>query len=451
MEAIIDPWILLSDVGVACILLLVAKLLRSNLKVLQRLFIPTALLAGAFGLLLGDAGLGWIHLSAGAGSYGAVLICVVFAAVGLETRFPKGGDLIRRTGPMWAYSQANILIQWIAAIIFGLTVIPVFFPDLPVAFATIIPAAFAGGHGTVMGMSDTMASLGWESFLSLGLTAATVGVFLAVIGGMFVVNIFARMGILKDVRRFDDMARHEQQGLNPRGQRVSIGDETVASSSLHVITMHLAMIVVVTFIGFRVAAFLSGLSETLSVPTFACCFLVGCLVRAVMEKLGLFEHFDGRIISSTASSATDFLIFFGISSIQLTVVLLNSVPLIVILVLGTLLCIVSTFFLGKLMLGEKWASRSIFSWGWITASLALAVLLLRVSDPKGDSEVLDDFAIAYLPASIGDIIILSLVPSLIMTGYAQPVLAVLCGCLAAVVLLYVFVIRRQTAPDASPS
>lgn len=441
----------MSDVGIACILLLIAKILRSNLKVLQRLFIPTALLAGAFGLLLGDAGLGWIHLSAGAGSYGAVLICVVFAAVGLETRFPKGSDLIHRTGPMWAYCQANILIQWIAAIVFGLTIIPLFFPDLPVAFATIIPAAFAGGHGTVMGLSDTMASLGWEAFMSLGLTAATVGVFLAVIGGMAVINIFARMGILKDVRRFDDMERHEQRGLTPNGMRVSIGDETVASSSLHVITMHLALIVVVTFVGFKLAAFVSGLSATLSVPTFACCFLVGCIARAVAEKIGVFEHFDGRIISSTASSATDFLIFFGVSSIQMTVVLLNSTPLIVVLILGTLLCIVCTFVLGKIMLGEQWGSRSIFSWGWITASLALAVLLLRVSDPKGDSDALDDFAIAYLPASIGDILILTLVPSLIMTGHARPVLAVLCACLAAVVLLYVFVIRKQPPPRAAAS
>lgn len=449
MEAVIDPWILVTDAGIACALLLAAKLLRANLKILQRLFVPAALLAGVFGLALGDSGLGWLHLSTAAGSYGAVLICVVFAAVGLSTRFPRGDALLHRTGPMWAYIQANILIQWIAAILFGLTIVPLFFPNQPAAFGIIVPAAFAGGHGTVMGLGDTMANLGWEAFLSLGLTAATVGVFLAVIGGMGVINIFVRLGILKDVQRFDAMETYLQRGVVPRALRTSVGDETVASSSLHAVTLHLALIAVVTFGGYHVAKFVSSFSSTFAVPAFVCCFLVGCLTREVMEKLGLYEHFDERLISATAGSATDFLIFFGISSIKMSIVVLNSAPLIVLLLLGLVLCVVCTFPLAKLMLGKDWASRAIFSWGWITASLALSILLLRVCDPKGESEILDDFAIAYLPASIGDILILSLVPSLLMTGHVKPVMAVLCACLAVVMLLYVFVIRGRAGPKAA--
>lgn len=438
-----DPWVLLSDAGIACAFLLVAKLLRANLKILQRLFVPTALLAGLFGLAFGASGLGWIPLSQAAGSYGAVLISVVFAAVGLSTRFPKSYDLIHRTGRMWAYTQANILIQWIAAILFGLLVVPYFFPELPVGFGMIVPAAFAGGHGTVMGLADTMAVHGWNEFLSLGLTAATVGVFLAVIGGMGIINLFVRLGIFKDVQKFEQMERYIQRGLNPREHRMSIGDETVSASSVHVVTLHLALVVVVTFIGYRIATFISSFDPALSVPAFACCFVAGCVTRMVTEKLGLYEYFDDRIISSTASSATDFLIFFGISTIKLSIVLLNPVPLIVLLVFGAILCVIGAFALAPIMLKEGWPSRAVFSWGWITASVATAILLLRVCEPGGDTEVLDDFAIAYMPASIGDILILSLVPTLVMTGHAVPVLGVLCACLAVVLLLFVFVINRQ--------
>lgn len=445
MEAKIDPWILLTDIGVASLMLLGAKVLRANVGLLQRLFIPTALLAGLAGLVLGRSGLGWVNLSAAAETYGGVLICVIFAAVGLSTRFPKGDELVHRTGRLWAFSQTTILTQWILGVLFGVIVVPLLFPDLPKAFGLMIPEAFAGGHGTVAGIADNMRALGWEDFLSLGYTTATVGVFLAVLGGMAIINVFARMGLLKEVQRFEDMSAQIRRGLTPSDQRTSVGDETVSSSSIHVFSLHMALVGAVTFGGYQFVQLITHFYPFLSVPVFAVCFIIGCIVRALMDKAGLYQHFDDRIISSTASSATDYLIFFGITSIKLSVLLVNTVPLVTLIVMGTLLCLVLTFVVAPMMLKNDWADKAVFTWGWATATVALSVLLLRVCDPKQRSHVLDDFAIAYLPCSIGDILLISLVPTLVMTGHAWPVLGVLLACQATVLAIFYFAVRRPVS------
>lgn len=441
MEVIIDTWSLLTDAGIAGILLLLAKMLRTNVQLLQRLFIPTALLAGLMGLILGRSGFGLVNLSEMASTYSGLLICIVFAAIGLITKFPKFDDLIHRTGRLWAFNQIIILGQWIVGVGFGVLIIPIIFPDLSPAFGLIMPAGFMGGHGTAAGLGDTLATLGWEDALSLGLTSATFGVFLAVLGGMLIINICARLGLLKDVSRFEELDEHVRRGLTPAEHRDSVGDETVASSSIHVFTFHISLIAGVTFIGYLLANLANQNLTFISVPVFACCFLVGCITRFVVQKLGFFGHFDERLISSTASSATDFLIFFGISSIQLAVLISNALPFAVMMAIGILFCVFLVIFVAPRVLGADWVDRAIFSWGWMTGTVALGILLLRVCDPKNKSHVLDDYAISYVPGSVADIILISFVPSFVMMGYGLPVLGALLAAIAAVLLIFWVFIR----------
>lgn len=290
-----------------------------------------------------------------------------------------------------------------------------------------------------------LTDLGWEGALSLGLTSATIGVFAAVLGGMLIINILSRRGTLAGVRRFDQLEEQVRRGLIPPDQRGSVGEETVSASSLHVLTLHLALIGAVTFAGQQLATAMSGLFEYLSVPVFACCFLLGCLARLVLGRVGVQGYFDDRLINATASSATDFLIFFGISSIQLSVLLSNTGPFVLVIAIGAALCTFLTLMIAPLVLDRHWAEKAIFSWGWMTGTVALGILLLRVCDPDNRSHALDDYAIAYVPGSVVEILLISLVPGLVMMGHAGAVLAALCAALAAVIAMFLLVIRRHAS------
>ena len=115
------PWTLLVDVGLVSILLLLGKLLRANVRFIQKLFIPPSLLAGFVALLLGPEVLGWLPLSDNMGTYAGILIALVFSTLPLTSRKKASASEKGSIGRMWAYSQSGMLLQWALG---GLTVPP---------------------------------------------------------------------------------------------------------------------------------------------------------------------------------------------------------------------------------------------------------------------------------------------------------------------------------------
>ena len=99
------PWTLFVDTGIISVLLLLGKLMRVKIRFIQRLFIPTSLLAGFIGLSLGPHGFGIIPLSTQTGTYAGILIAFIFGALPIISQKAAKGDA-DNIGSMWAYSQA---------------------------------------------------------------------------------------------------------------------------------------------------------------------------------------------------------------------------------------------------------------------------------------------------------------------------------------------------------
>ena len=92
------PWVFFTDAGIICGLLLIGKLLRVKIRLIQKLFIPPSLLAGLLGLTFGPNGLGWLPLSSNVGTYSSILIAIVFAALPFSSPRFKVKDVARRVG-----------------------------------------------------------------------------------------------------------------------------------------------------------------------------------------------------------------------------------------------------------------------------------------------------------------------------------------------------------------
>lgn len=414
---IILVWELAIDFGIVSGLILISKYIRTTVTIVQKLYIPVALLAGLLGLFLSQNGIGFFSLSEAASSYGSVLIAIIFASIGLSTDFPKISMLINRTGKLFAFNQTATISQWLLAVIAGIYLLNGISPGLSPSFGLVMPAGFMGGHGTAAVVGNSLIEMGWEDALTLALTSATFGVFAAVLGGLAIINIGARFGYIKNVTRFKDMELHFRKGLIPKADRVSIGEETIASSSLNVFTLHVSLIAVVTTAAYFVSEFLSSFNKFVSMPVFAGAFLIGCIARVLLRKTGALHHFEDRLLSFTAGSATDYLVVFGIASIKITVLITYVIPFLALMFMGLSLCIFLMFYVAPRMLGERWFEKGVFSWGWMTGTVAMGILLLRISDPKGKSGILEDYAIAYIPGSVVDIILVSFIPTLVMTGF----------------------------------
>ena len=68
------------------------------------------------------------------------------------------------------------------------------------------------------------------------------------------------------------------------------------------------------------------------------------------------------------------------------------------------------------MFSEFWFERALFTWGWLTASVAQSLALLRIIDPKLESETLEDYGVAYIAISPIEVAVVTLAPAMIAAG-----------------------------------
>ena len=179
-----------------CILLVVGKILRVTIRLVQKLYLPASVIGGLLGLVLvqtiggslPDATTaGWTRLP-------GFLINIVFSALFLGVFIPPIRRIWGIAGPQLAYGQIVAWGQYIVGLGVAIVVLSPGF-DVPGAIGTIIPVGFEGGHGTAAGLEPVFDAYDWPEGRDLALTSATCGVLFAIIVGMALVNWAARPGL----------------------------------------------------------------------------------------------------------------------------------------------------------------------------------------------------------------------------------------------------------------
>ena len=432
--ATFSPWVLFTDLGIIMCLLLVGKLVRAKVSFIQKLFIPPSMIAGVLGLAFGPNGLGWLPMSGSIAVYPAILIAVVFGALPLSSPAFKFKDVAGRVGPMWAYSQFGMLFQWAVMGIFGILVMKAIWPELNDAFGVMLPTGFYGGHGTAAAIGTAFNGLGWDEAGSLGMTTATIGVILAIIGGLLFIKIAARNKQTSYISDFGDLPDELRSGLLPEEKREPSGTTTTSPISIDSLTFHFALVIVAAFGGYLFSKGVKCLYPELELPVFSCAFVVGLLLKIVFNKTKVSKYIDGKTTSSISSFATDLLVAFGIASIKLEVVVKYAVPLAVLLAVGIVLTVFTVFYFGRHLMKKDWFEKSIFAWGWWTGTMAMGIALLRIVDPKMASKAMDDYALAYLPCAPVEIVLITFVPIMFASGKGLGMMFV---CLAVSLLIIV--------------
>ena len=411
-----SPWVLFSDAGIIFLLLLFGKLCRAKVKAVQSLFIPPSLIAGILALAFGPNGLGWIPLSNNLGTYSAILIAVVFAALPLNSPSFKIKEVAGKVGPMWAFSQFGMLAQWA---VMGLLGILLFTPIWGVKepFGIMLAVGFYGGHGTAAAMGDTFGQMGWPDALSLGMTTATVGVVLGVIGGIIFIKLATKKHQTSYVTDFAELPSELRSGLLPSEKRDSVNTATTSSISIESLTLHLGFVFVAAFCGFLLSRGVKILNPNLDIPVFLSAYLLGLLFKLIYDKTGVSRYMDKPTIGSISGTATDLLVACGVGAINLKVVAANWVPLVVLILAGTALTIFIVFYFARHLYSSDWFEKAIFAWGWWTGTMAIGIALLRIVDPKNESHALDNYALAFLPCAPVEIILILSVPIAYQGGW----------------------------------
>ena len=435
---VFTPWVLLTDLGIISALILVGKFIRVKVKLIQQLFIPPSLIAGVLGLAFGPNGLGWLPLSGSMGTYAAVLIALVFGALPLSSPKFSAKEVAGRVGPMWAYAQLGMLLQWGILGIFGLLVMKVIWPDLNDAFGVMLSTGFYGGHGTAAAIGEAFNGLGWDEAASLGMTTATVGVICAIIGGLIMIKWAAKNKQTAFIADFADLPNELRSGLVPEEKREYMGSATTSGISVEPLTFHFALVLLVAFLGYSLSVGVKQIYPQLELPVFSCAFIVGLILKKIFDATKVTNYICPNTTQRIGSMATDLLVAFGVASIKLGVVVKYAVPLIVLIVAGAIIIFGITFFFGRHLSKTYWFERTIFAWGWWTGTMAMGIALIRIVDPKLASKAMDDYALAYLPIAPVEILLITFVPIMFVNGMG---LWLSLGCLALSALIVLLAVK----------
>ena len=392
---------------ILCVLLVTGKLLRVNLPFIQRLYLPSSVVGGLFGLLLislfrGHIPNEWVSAMKQLPGF---LINVVFASLFLGKLIPAFRKIWNLALPQLCMGQLLAWGQYVLGLgLCGLLLIPCF--GVPEAFGNLMEIGFQGGHGTVGGLISSFESFGWSDGIALGYTMATAGMVLGIVIGMMLVNWALRKGVIRYVRTFQDRNLLEQRGIYRLRERPDAGKQTVFCDSIDSLAWHIALIGLAILIGFGMLKGLQALEIKLfpdqtrrifsGFPLFPLCMIGGLLLQKVLEKFKSSALVDHGQMQRLAGASLDFLVVSAVATIQISVVAANWKPLLVLIVAGTAWSVILVVWLAPRLFKEAWFERAIAEFGQSLGVTATGLLLLRTVDPENKTVAAESFGCKQL-------------------------------------------------------
>ena len=414
-------WQVMIDIAVMGGLLLIGEMLRANLKILQKLLIPPAVIAGFLALFFGPKspfGMGVLPLSGSFGTYASVLIVLVFAATPLGDKGGSGKGLTRETGGMFFNITGIAVLQYAAGLTVTLLVLQHFYPAMSSAFGLMMATGFYGGHGTAASVGANLENLGIMNMTDLGNTCATIGIVGGILTGMIMINWGTRAGHTRYVDDPKELPLSMRTGLIPKNEQASAGKSTINNICLDQLGFHLGLVLLCSFAGYELCELFKKFSKSsfgmsIEIPAFCLSLIVALIMNMILNKTGVQEYVDRPTIQRIQGTCTDFLMISGIGSMNTSVVMSYAIPLVIICALGFFINWIWFFVVGSKCGTKDWFERNMMVWGHATGVAATGVLLQRVVDPDLKSRGIEDSGIADVfnrPIIIG----LQIIPPMLM-------------------------------------
>lgn len=384
-------------------LVLVSTVIRHGVPGVRDVFVPISLISGMLGLLIGPqvlgrsmAALGVTHLEGGLipadllavwEVLPGLFINVVFAALFLGKPIPSLRKMWLQAGPQIMLGHTMAWGQYvigIALVLFWLA--PVW--GVHPAAGALLEISFVGGHGTVAGMRSAFEEMDFAAATDLGLGLATVGIIAGAIIGTVLVNWAVRRKIVR-LEKDDDV------------ETGSAGDKPPPISKWpHRLSVHWALIGVAIAIGWILQQLLIWTEDQTwgerielfqYMPLFPLAMVGALIVQIALERLGLRDIVDRRLINRISALALDILVTAALATLSLAVIGAYLWPFIILGSAAILWNVAAFLFLAPRLIPRDWFARGAGDFGQSIGMAALGLLLIQLADPHNHSQAKERF------------------------------------------------------------
>ncbi len=408
--------------GLIGMLMIAGKMLRGGVPALQTFHIPSSIVAGFLGLVLGPQILGraaglWFSPEAAVtgglwpddilriwSGLPGLLINVVFAGLFLGKKLPGLKTIWKNAGPMIVHGQILAWGQYVVGISIVMFLLYRGFTFSPLAGA-LIEIGFEGGHGTAAGLGETFRQLGFADGADLALGLATVGVVMGVLLGTVFVNLGIRRGeiVPEGIDNEGDWdASTDDELLDDTPPQIVYNDRSIEPFSVHVGLI--AFAVSIGWILLRGAVWLEsfflvplGWPRLMEhVPLFPLAMIGGVIVQALADKFGLARKIDRKMVNRISGTALDLLIVAALATISLTAIGKNTLLFVSLVLGGILWNVFGLLVMARFLFKDKWMVYGLANFGQGMGMTVIGLMLVKMCDPLSRTNALEAFGYKQL-------------------------------------------------------
>lgn len=395
----------LESVVVLAIILALARFIKRGSGILQKFFIPSALVAGAGGLILGPQVLGTIppEITSYWAGWPKYLISVVFAGLFLGKVIPGRKEIWKMSGPMIAFGNTLAWGQYVIGILLTLLILTPLYGTNPLAGA-LIEIGFEGGHGTAAGLAPTFQELGWAEGTDLALALATVSIVTAITIGIILVNWRTRKGGGHYVDP-ETQEKRRRQMIRSGYNVITLGrkiQSTPKSIAINIVAFALAIGVGWLILEALIIIEDLALSELtdfrffVHMPLFPLAMIGGLIIQMTLRKFNKQSLIQRRTAEIISAISLDILIASAIATVSLNAISNNLPVFIIFTVAGVAWILFGFLVLAPRMFSSYWFEKGMTNMGQSMGMTATGLLLGRLADPSNKSKSRESFGYKQL-------------------------------------------------------
>jgi glutamate:Na+ symporter, ESS family len=251
--------------------------------------------------------------------------------------------------------------------------------------AALIEMSFAGGHGTLAGLTPVLQQHGVGDLLYIGLGLATIGMVTGVVVGTMLVN-YAIKSLSIAVARQNPTSPDEDLDIDhhlPRPDDPPLDEwKGMPQVTAAAVCLGVAIAVAIVLLElFRAAFNLAGSGFFDNFPLFPFTFPAAVLVQFWARRYGFAWAVNRRAVEGLGGLAIDGVIVCAIGTLSLAPLGANIGPLIMLAIAAVGWSIFVTLVIGRRIFPRHWFEHSIAEFGESQGMLATGFVMVDMVDP----------------------------------------------------------------------
>lgn len=420
-----NSWSFVIDFTLLSLLMVVSAILKARIPLLRKIIVPTSMVAGILGLLVGPELLGWLRFDIDRlGQLVYHLMAVGFIALSLKEREVSNSPAVMKSGMLIV---STYLIQGLVGFGLLLLLTEFFYPGMFPGIGLLLPLGYGQGPGQAYSIGSRWEALGLEGGGNLGLTIAGFGFIWAVIPGIILMNFLIRHPKFKQAASDSRKERTEVTEKSEEG-------EIPLSDAIDKLTYQIALIgfiYLVTYLTLHgleaVLTPLGTYGETLAQLLIGFHFLIGSLYAMLFrwilnrwKQAGFqLEHSPNNYLLQRISGFSfDYMIAASIAAISIYSLKQYLTPVLILTTVGGLVTLWFMVWLVPRVLPEDKLPNILGFYGMLTGTISTGLALVKAVDPKFQSNTTDNLVMGSATAIMFGFPLL-LILNIPIVGYLQ--------------------------------